>query len=101
MNKDEFGYEFTNEQQEELYSLIAQDQSWQRALQTAMVRAKDAGFVEKLDKARANNIPSEPGGALFRNDDNFVDKTKIYKLQSHLKAELQAAKKSEIERISE
>ena len=101
MNKDEFGYEFTNEQQEELYTLIAQDQSWQRALQTAMVRAKDAGFVEKLDKARANNIPSEPGGALFRNDDDFVDKTKFYKLQSNLKAELQAAKKRAIERLSD
>ena len=100
MNKAENGIEFTNKEQEELYSLIGEDEGWQLAQETATKRAKDYGFIEKLDKARRYNVPSKAGEDLLRQDDLFINKNEFMGLHNYLKAELQAAKNRAILRLS-
>ena len=100
MNKADNGHKFTNAEQEELYTLIAEDKQWQAAIKRAMADAKDFGFTEQLSKFRNQNIPSEPGASLFRSDNKFVDKKKFQMLHFHLKAALEAAKDRAIESLS-
>ena len=40
MNKADNGHKFTNAEQEELYTLIAEDKQWQAAIKRAMADAK-------------------------------------------------------------
>lgn len=88
MNKSKNGYKYTPAQKKELYQMMGNDPTWQKAIDKAMKRAEYTNWVEKVRQARRKGLPSEAS----RENLDYMDKGDYERLYWIIESAMRSAK---------